>query len=155
LRYFLYWLLQFLKYSSMWSQLMLSFVLCDQNGWFPSNKSTYYYHLLNVISLGLAQCDHINWCLLYLPIFYLLLQWTPLNGITDPINQMILKSEWIATYFRYDRVIWDMKLWIKLIPLADWYHYPWSHGAASTEYQLFGSFILIKICICCFLKVDQ
>jgi hypothetical protein len=42
------------------------------------------------------------------------LQWASLNGITlgqtltDPINEVILVSEWASTYIRYDIVIWDL-----------------------------------------------
>ncbi len=52
------------------------------------------------------------------------IQWTPLNRITlgqtitDPINRMIKISQWASTYFRYERVIWDLSVCIHLIPLS-------------------------------------
>ena len=46
--------------------------------------------------------------------YHLDIQWILLNGITlgqtitDPINLMIPISKWASTYFRHDRVIWDL-----------------------------------------------
>jgi hypothetical protein len=48
-----------------------------------------------------------------------------LNGITlgqtitDLINQMIPISKRASTYVRYEIIIWDLSVWMKLIPLAD------------------------------------
>ncbi len=41
---------------------------------------------------------------------------------------MILISEWV----KYDRVIWDFKKCLNLIPLTYWYLYQWSLSAVST-----------------------
>ncbi len=64
------------------------------------------------------------------------LQWAHLivitSGHTIAINWMIIINKWASTFIRFERVIWDLLTWINLIPLTDWYHYPWSYWAAPT-----------------------
>ena len=73
----------------------------------------------------------LNWEVVLIANFRFLLQWKPLNVIafgqsqSDSNNRLIIIKEWVSMYFRFERVIWDLSSWIKLIPLTDWSYYPW------------------------------
>ena len=52
-------------------------------------------------------------------------QWKLPNGITlgqretDSNNRMIILSQFALTYIRYERVIWDLSIWMNFIQLTN------------------------------------
>ena len=66
-------------------------------------------------------------------LLFLVTKWKPLNGITlgqrhtNTNKWLIIINKVASKNTRYDRVIWALSIWIRLIPLTDWSYYPISH----------------------------
>ncbi len=87
----------------------------------------------------------------------------PLNGITlgqrqtDFNSRLIIISKWASVYKRYESVIWELSIWINLIPLTKGWPTFFTIGplyVVQISIMIFFSFWLIFLRVNLFEKIE-